>query len=113
MANINYNDLKERVISHLKHIFDPEIPVNIYDLGLVYNIQFEQRDSKLYCNILMTLTSPGCPVAENLVLEAKTAAESLDDIDEAYVALTFSPPWDRGMISEEGKELMMTYGFVI
>lgn len=113
MNNEFDNDLKEKIISQLRHIFDPEIPVNIYDLGLVYEINLEKKENKTVCNILMTLTSPGCPVADNLVNEAQYAVNVLDEIDETIVNLTFSPPWDKSKVTEEGKDIMLANGFLL
>lgn len=113
MQDFNKKEIIEKIILELKHIFDPEIPVNIYDLGLIYDIQLEKKEDKIVCNVDMTLTSPGCPVADNLVAEAKYSITSLDEIDETNVKLTFSPPWSNDKITEEGKELMLTYGFNI
>ncbi len=105
--------LKEDVIQRLKSIFDPEIPVNIYDLGLIYKIEFEEKNNHVHAIIQMTLTSPACPVAENLVEQVKYVTQTVDIIDEAYVHLVFDPPWDNTMISEEGKEIMAVSGAYI
>ena len=113
MKNFDEKELQEKIILQLKHIFDPEIPVNIYDLGLIYKITIDEKENKILCNVDMTLTSPGCPVADNLVSDVKYAINVLDEIDETNVNLTFTPPWDKNKVSEEGKELMLTYGFLI
>lgn len=106
-------ELTQKIISQLKHIFDPEIPVNIYDLGLIYKIDLEEKDSKTICNIDMTLTSPGCPVADSLVSESQYAVNVLDEIDETYINLTFSPPWDKTKVSEDGRDMMLANGFLL
>ncbi|AXH12822.1 metal-sulfur cluster assembly factor [Halarcobacter bivalviorum] len=102
--------LKEDVIKRLKSVYDPEIPVNIYDLGLIYKIDFEEKNNYVFATIEMTLTSPACPVAESLVEQVKYVTQTADIIDEAYVHLVFDPPWDPSMISEEGKEVMAVSG---
>lgn len=110
MSIFNHEELKKKVIEKLKHIFDPEIPVNIYDLGLIYDISFEEKDNYLFCKILMTLTSVGCPVAESLISEVKYYTSSLEEIDEADVELTFDPPWNKEKISPDGLDLLMMTG---
>jgi FeS assembly SUF system protein len=88
------------IIERLKDVFDPEIPVNIYDLGLIYNVDVGD-DNK--ANIIMTLTAPGCPVADILVEDVRQAALAVDSIAEADVELTFEPPWEKSMMSEEAR----------
>lgn len=106
----NKEALKEDVIKRLKSVYDPEIPVNIYDLGLIYKIDFEEKNNYVYANIEMTLTSPACPVAESLVEQVKYVTQTADIIDEAYVQLVFDPPWDPSMISDDGKDIMAASG---
>ena len=106
----DYEKIEEKVVQHLKHDFDPEIPVNIYDLGLIYKIAFDFKDNTLFCNIDMTLTSPACPVADSLLAEVHYASKSVDEIDEVEVNLVFDPAWDKSKISEEGLEIMMMNG---
>ncbi len=89
--------MTENIILELKKIFDPEIPVNIYDLGLIYDIRIRD-DEQVY--VLMTLTSPNCPVAESLPVDVKNAVERLDGISKCEVEITFDPPWDKDMISD-------------
>ena len=90
----------EEVVGVLCTIFDPEIPVDIYQLGLIYDVQVStERD----VHILMTLTSPNCPVAESLPEEVKQKTRALDSVREAEVEITFEPAWDRSMMSEEAK----------
>ncbi|MDR1860440.1 MAG: iron-sulfur cluster assembly protein [Bacteroidales bacterium] len=89
----------EKIIEELKLVFDPEIPVNIYDLGLVYNVSV---DDNRVAHIVMTLTAPGCPVADMLVDDVREAA-LIDGIDSVNVELTFDPPWDKSMMSEEAR----------
>lgn len=88
------------IIERLKDVFDPEIPVNIYDLGLIYNVDIDDNNK---ANIIMTLTAPGCPVADILVEDVRQAALAVDTIEEADVELTFEPPWDKSMMSEEAR----------
>ncbi len=88
------------IIERLKDVFDPEIPVNIYDLGLIYNVDVDDSNK---ANIIMTLTAPGCPVADILVEDVRQAALAVDSITEADVELTFEPPWDKSMMSEEAR----------
>ena len=90
-------DLGNKIIDRLKTIFDPEIPVNIYELGLIYKIDVDENSK---ANILMTLTTPNCPVAESLPAEVKEKVQALEGISGCEVELTFDPPWDQDMISE-------------
>ena len=97
------NDLQklgEEVVSVLCQIYDPEIPVNIYELGLIYDVQVsEDYDVK----ILMTFTAPNCPVAESLPVEIKEKVEKINSIKNAEIEITWDPPWDKSMMSEEAK----------
>jgi FeS assembly SUF system protein len=86
------------VINALKTVYDPEIPVNIYDLGLIYEVDVE-ADGRV--RILMTLTSPNCPVAESLPQEVHDIVSDLPGITNVEVNMTFDPPWDRDMLSDE------------
>lgn len=90
----------DQIIGKLKDVYDPEIPVNIYDLGLVYNVDIDEKNK---VNIVMTLTAPGCPVADMLVDDTRQAALSVEGVDDAEVELTFEPPWDKSMMSEEAR----------
>jgi FeS assembly SUF system protein len=92
--------IKNQIVEELKTIFDPEIPVNIYDLGLIYEVNVAE-DGKAH--VLMTLTAPACPAAEILPNEVKEKAISVPGITEAEVELTFDPPWDKEMMSEEAQ----------
>ena len=91
--------LKDKIIEQLKTVFDPEIPVNIYDLGLIYNLDINETD----VNVLMSLTSPFCPVAEELPQWVKTAVLEVEEIKTAEVKVTFDPPWGQHMMSEEAQ----------
>lgn len=88
------------IINNLKEVYDPEIPVNIYDLGLIYNVDV---DGNNHAHVLMTLTAPGCPVVDVLVEEVTQAAQSVDGIETVNVELTFEPAWDKSMMSEEAR----------
>jgi len=88
------------IIEGLKDVYDPEIPVNIYDLGLVYNVDVDDANK---ASIIMTLTSPGCPVADMLVDDVRQAALAVENVQEVDVELTFDPPWDKSMMSEEAR----------
>jgi len=88
------------IIANLRDVYDPEIPVNIYDLGLIYNVDVDEKDS---AHIIMTLTAPGCPVADVLLEEAKQSALLVEGIKDAEVELVFDPPWDKSMMSEEAR----------
>ncbi len=88
------------IIDNLKEVYDPEIPVNVYDLGLIYNVDVDENNT---ASIIMTLTAPGCPVADMLVEEITEAARSVDTIENVNVDLTFEPPWEKSMMSEEAR----------
>ncbi|CAI8166553.1 MAG: Putative 1,2-phenylacetyl-CoA epoxidase, subunit D [Bacteroidota bacterium] len=92
--------LGEKIVKVLKTIYDPEIPVDIYELGLIYDV-FVNEDNDV--KILMTLTTPNCPVAESLPQEVKEKVRSLDEVNEVELELTFDPPWTRDLMSEEAK----------
>lgn len=97
---IDTDALGEKIVKVLKTIYDPEIPVDIYELGLIYDVFVnESYDVK----ILMTLTSPNCPVAETLPLEVEDKVKSLKEVNNASVEITFEPPWDKDLMSEEAK----------
>lgn len=90
--------MEKDIVHVLKNIYDPEIPINIYDLGLIYEIDVEPGG---IANIRMTLTAPTCPVAEQLIEEVNTETGKVKGVTEVNVVLTFDPPWDKNMISEE------------
>ena len=99
-ATIDTHDLGEKIVKVLKTIFDPEIPVDIYELGLIYDVFInEDRDVK----ILMTLTTPNCPVAETLPVEVEEKVKSINEVKDAEVEITFDPPWTQDLMSEEAK----------
>ena len=92
-------DLKEKVIAEIKKIYDPEIPVNIYELGLIYDISIKDKD----VSVKMTLTTPNCPVAESLPKEVKDSILEIDEVDNVDLDLVWEPPWDKSMMSEAAK----------
>ena len=91
---------KEDIVNQIKEVFDPEIPVNIYDLGLIYEIKIDEEKK---VEIIMTLTSPNCPVAESLPQEVSQKIKNLNGMKSLAVYLTFDPPWDQNMMSEDAK----------
>ena len=93
-------DLGEKIVKVLKTIFDPEIPVDIYELGLIYDV-FVNEDQDV--KILMTLTTPNCPVAETLPVEVEEKVKSINEVNDAKVEITFDPPWTQDLMSEEAK----------
>ena len=93
-------NLGEKIVSVLKTIFDPEIPVDIYELGLIYDVLVNED---FEVKILMTLTTPNCPVAETLPMEVEEKVKSLDEVKSAEVEITFDPPWNQDLMSEEAK----------
>lgn len=99
-STIDVNSLGEKIVRVLKTIFDPEIPVDIYELGLIYDV-FVNEDYEV--KILMTLTTPNCPVAETLPLEVEEKVKSLDEVKNAEVEITFDPPWTQDLMSDEAK----------
>jgi FeS assembly SUF system protein len=104
MSDINTatdsEDLGEKIVKVLKTIYDPEIPVDIYELGLIYDVLVNEDNE---VKILMTLTSPNCPVAETLPVEVEEKVKSLNAIKDAEVEITFDPPWTQDLMSDEAK----------
>ena len=94
------NELKEKIVSEIKKIYDPEIPVNIYELGLIYKIEIKEAKK---VNIDMTLTSPNCPVAESLPKMVKDNILKLDGVDDVDLNLVWDPPWTKDKMSESAK----------
>ena len=92
-------NLKEKVISEIKKIYDPEIPVNIYELGLIYDVSIENHDVK----VKMTLTTPNCPVAESLPKEVKDSIKEIKEVNDVSLDLVWNPPWNKSMMSEAAK----------
>ena len=97
---IDTNQLGIDIVAKLKTIYDPEIPVDIYELGLIYDVMVS---TDFEVKILMTLTSPNCPVAESLPREVEEKVKSIEHIKGAEVEITFDPPWNKDLMSEEAK----------
>ncbi len=93
-------EIGNKIVEVLKTIYDPEIPVDIYELGLIYDVFVNENNE---VKILMTLTSPNCPVAETLPVEVEEKVKTLDEIKDAHVEITFDPTWTQDMMSEEAK----------
>ena len=93
-------ELKEKIIGEIKKIYDPEIPVNIYELGLIYDIKVENKN---IAKVKMTLTSPNCPVAETLPKEVEDSIMQVEEIEKVELDLVWDPPWDKDMMSEAAK----------
>ena len=94
------SDIKNKVIEEIKKIYDPEIPVNIYELGLIYKIEIDEKNK---VNLDMTLTSPNCPVAESLPNEVKQNIMKIDGVSDVNLNLVWEPPWDKDKMSEAAK----------
>ncbi|RKY97741.1 MAG: FeS assembly SUF system protein [Ignavibacteriae bacterium] len=100
MAELNKQELEEKIIEVLKSCYDPEIPVDIFELGLIYEIEIDDEANVI---IKMTLTSPACPVAGSLPPEVEAKVALIDEVKSAKIELVWSPPWDKEMMSEEAK----------
>ena len=100
MSETTTLDLRDQIEAQLRTVFDPEIPVNIFELGLVYEIKIGDNGN---VKITMTLTAPACPVAGDIVREVQEKIETLPDVMDCHVQLTFDPPWNKDMMSEEAK----------
>lgn len=96
----NYTELESQIVKALKNVYDPEIPVNVYDLGLIYEIQVK---SEKEVDITMTLTAPNCPMADIVLNDVETYVQDVQGIETVNVKLTFDPPWDKDMLSEEAR----------
>ena len=94
------SDIQNRVIESLRKIFDPEIPVNIYDLGLIYKVEVDEKNK---VNVDMTLTSPNCPVAESLPIDVKESIKKVEGVSDVNLNLVWEPPWDKDKMSEAAK----------
>ena len=99
-ADNEFLQLESEIVKVLKNIYDPEIPVNIYDLGLIYKINVDDSNN---VRILMTLTTPNCPIADQLLEEVEQKVKAIDGVKSFELKLTFDPPWDQSMLSEEAK----------
>ena len=99
-SGIDGAEMRDRIEETLRTVFDPEIPVNIFDLGLVYEIKIDDSGK---VKVTMTLTAPACPVAGDIVAEVQQKTEALEGVTDCHVQLTFDPPWTKEMMSEEAK----------
>ena len=97
---IDTNQLGEEIVKKLKTIYDPEIPVDIYELGLIYDVQISDEGK---VKVIMTLTTPNCPVAESLPAEVRQRVTEVDEVNEVDLELTFEPAWNKDMMSEEAR----------
>ena len=97
---------EDKIIEILKQCYDPELPVDLWNLGLIYNIQIQEAydEDKSDVNIVMSLTTPGCTMGEQMSNDIKTKLENLDEINQAFVEVTFDPPWNPEMITDEARE---------
>jgi FeS assembly SUF system protein len=93
-------NLKDKVIAEIKKIYDPEIPVNIYELGLIYDIKVDEKNN---VKVNMTLTTPNCPVAESLPKEVKDSIMEIKEVSKVDLDLVWDPPWNKSMMSESAK----------
>jgi FeS assembly SUF system protein len=100
MKNTEKLQIETDIVRRLKNIYDPEIPVNIYELGLIYEIEVQENH---HVDITMTLTAPNCPVADHILMDVKNQVEDVKGVESADVNLVFDPPWDQDMMSEEAK----------
>ena len=100
ISNTEIEQLGEEIVKVICTIYDPEIPVNIYELGLIYDVKIENENT---AKIIMTLTSPNCPVAESLPQEVKDSAMQVEGVEKVDLDLVFEPPWNKDMMSEAAK----------
>jgi FeS assembly SUF system protein len=100
MAKKNFLELESKIVDVLKTVYDPEIPVSIYDMGMIYEVSV---DEKLVAHITMTFTAPNCPVVESLPIEVHDKVKEIEGITDVDVILTFDPPWNEDMLSEAAK----------
>lgn len=101
---------KEQIIERMKKVYDPEIPINVVDLGLVYNIEIKENG---IIDILMTLTAPGCPIYPYIAEQVRKEVSQIEGVKEVNVEFTFDPPWSPDKMTEEGKEALRAMGFNI
>ncbi len=99
-------ELEEKIVNRLKTVYDPEIPVNVYDLGLIYNIDVKENNE---VDVEMTLTTPHCPAADFILEDVKQKVESIEGIEKVNISLTFEPMWSKDMMSEEA---LLKLGFL-
>lgn len=104
--NEELQNLQDKVVDMIKTCYDPEIPVNIYDLGLIYDIDIDDANN---VTILMTFTTPSCPAADFILMDVQMKVDSIDEVNSVDLQLTFDPSWDRSMMSEEA---LLELGFM-
>ncbi|MDF1575798.1 MAG: iron-sulfur cluster assembly protein [Bacteroidales bacterium] len=97
---MDFLEIEAKIVTALKTVYDPEIPVNIYDLGLIYKIDYSDEKE---ANIEMTLTTPNCPMVDILLMDVETAVNALEEVEKTHINLVFEPPWDKSMLSEEAR----------
>ncbi len=97
MNMINKPEIEQKIVEGLKNVYDPEIPVNIYDLGLIYKIELADNGD---VDIDMTLTAPNCPMVDDLIEEVRTVVKAIDGVRGVSINLVFDPPWSKDMLSE-------------
>lgn len=100
LTQTQIDELNDRLVETFKDIYDPEIPVDIYELGLIYDAIIDENGK---VKVVMTLTTPNCPVAESMPVEVEERVREVEGVIDVEVKLTFDPPWDRDMMSEEAK----------
>jgi FeS assembly SUF system protein len=98
--SLDFLEIEGKIVEALKTVYDPEIPVNVYDLGLIYKIDYNDKKE---AHIEMTLTAPNCPMVDMLITDVDTAVTGLEEVEETHINLVFDPPWDKNMLSEEAK----------
>ncbi len=96
--NEELQELQDKIVVMLKTVYDPEIPVNIYDLGMIYDVDVDDYNN---VTVEMTFTSPACPAADFILMDVQMKVESIEEVNKVDINLTFDPPWDRSMMSEE------------
>jgi metal-sulfur cluster biosynthetic enzyme len=104
---------EEQVLESLKDVYDPEIPVNVVDLGLIYGIRFEEEEDGARVFVDMTLTAPGCPMSGPIGITAREAIMRIPGVKDAVVSFVWDPPWTPERITEEGKKVLRGFGYMI
>ena len=97
---MDFLEIEGKIVEALKTVYDPEIPVNVYDLGLIYEVDV---NDKQLATIKMTLTAPNCPLVDVLIADVENAVKAVDGVKDIHIDLVFEPPWDKSMLSEEAK----------
>ena len=98
--SLDFLEIEGKIVEALKTVFDPEIPINVYDLGLIYEINYNDQKE---ANIEMTLTAPNCPMVDILMMDVENAVNALEEVEKTHINLVFEPQWDKSMLSEEAK----------